>query len=279
MGRHAALVMGPAGSGKSTFCKVLQDYCDTVHRVLHVINLDPACDAFAYAASADVRDFITVDDVAEEQVLGPNGGLVYAMEQLVENPDWLDDTLGDFVDDYVLFDLPGQIELFTHIPVIPMFARMLQDKGYNLAGVYLMDSSVVLNDTAKYMAGVLSALSAMLMIEVPHISVLTKMDITLQASGVADSLDDFIECEWERIVADPRYRCNLHPKLISLTTSIGQLLRQYPLVAFQPLNITKLESVVTMLSELDRVLQYEDEDDLVARRQAAVDAANEGMDD
>ncbi len=29
---------------------------------------------------ADIRDLITLDDVAEELQLGPNGGLVYCME-------------------------------------------------------------------------------------------------------------------------------------------------------------------------------------------------------
>lgn len=37
----------------------------------------------------DIRDLITLDDVMEELCLGPNGGLVYCMEYLIENIDWL----------------------------------------------------------------------------------------------------------------------------------------------------------------------------------------------
>ncbi len=39
--RYATLVMGPAGSGKSTFCNTLVDYMQTHQRSVHVLNLDP----------------------------------------------------------------------------------------------------------------------------------------------------------------------------------------------------------------------------------------------
>jgi hypothetical protein len=58
----------------------------------------------------DVRDLISLDDVMEDEDLhlGPNGGLVYCMEYLAQNLDWLHDQLGDVEDDYFLFDCPGQ---------------------------------------------------------------------------------------------------------------------------------------------------------------------------
>ena len=42
-----------------------------------------------YDCSIDVRELVSVEDVMAEMNLGPNGGLVYAMEYLVENIDWL----------------------------------------------------------------------------------------------------------------------------------------------------------------------------------------------
>ena len=62
----------------------------------------------------------------QEKELGPNGGLVFCMEYLMDNMDWLSDNLGDYSDDYILFDCPGQIELFTHVPVMPRFCQYLQ---------------------------------------------------------------------------------------------------------------------------------------------------------
>ena len=46
----------------------------------------------------------------EELELGPNGGLVYCMEYLLDNMDWLKDELDKFDDDeYIIFDCPGQV--------------------------------------------------------------------------------------------------------------------------------------------------------------------------
>ena len=45
------------------------------------------------SAFIDIRDLISLDDVQEELKYGPNGGLVYCMEYLIENIDWLMDEL------------------------------------------------------------------------------------------------------------------------------------------------------------------------------------------
>jgi len=113
-------VVGPAGSGKSTFCHVLQQHGENTQRSYKVVNLDPAADSFKYRCDVDVRDLISLDEVQEELKLGPNGGLVYCMEYLVENLDWLVEELNDFADDaFVVFDCPGQIELYAHLDVMP----------------------------------------------------------------------------------------------------------------------------------------------------------------
>jgi predicted PilT family ATPase len=49
MGKHGILVIGPAGSGKSTFCKTVQEHCEAVGRSVHVVNLDPAAEVFGYS--------------------------------------------------------------------------------------------------------------------------------------------------------------------------------------------------------------------------------------
>ena len=81
----------------------------------------------------DIQDLITLDDVMEEMELGPNGALVYCMEYLMENQKWLEDQLGNVgQDDYVLFDCPGQIELFTHLNVFHDLIKLLKNYGKGL---------------------------------------------------------------------------------------------------------------------------------------------------
>lgn len=52
--KHAQLVIGPAGSGKSTYCSIIQDHCNNVGRTIHVVNMDPAADEFRYSVSFGV---------------------------------------------------------------------------------------------------------------------------------------------------------------------------------------------------------------------------------
>lgn len=45
----------------------------------------------------------------EEFELGPNGGLVYCMEYLLANFNWLEERLLALGSQYILFDCPGQV--------------------------------------------------------------------------------------------------------------------------------------------------------------------------
>lgn len=59
--------------------------------------------------SIDIAKLITVDDVMENLDLGPNGALVYSMEFLEKNLDWLFTEIAKFPEHYFLFDFPGQV--------------------------------------------------------------------------------------------------------------------------------------------------------------------------
>lgn len=116
---YGQIVIGPAGSGKSTYCSLIQSHSKLFNRNIHIINLDPAAEKFSYEATVDIRELINTDDVMEFTKLGPNGGLIYSMNYLIENIDWLEEKIGGFSnDDYVVFDCPGQIELYTHLDIM-----------------------------------------------------------------------------------------------------------------------------------------------------------------
>ena len=93
--RYAQLVCGPAGSGKSTYCGALAAHAQDAKRNISVVNLDPAAEYFNYQTVADIRDLIQVDDVMEDEELkfGPNGGLVFCLEFLLENISWLEEAI------------------------------------------------------------------------------------------------------------------------------------------------------------------------------------------
>lgn len=70
----------------------------------------------------------------------------------------------------------GQIELYTHIPVMKQVVDQLQKWNFRLCAVFLLDSQFLI-ETSKFFAGAMTALSAMVTLELPHVNVLSKMDL------------------------------------------------------------------------------------------------------
>ena len=86
----AQLVVGPPGSGKSTYCDGMHQFMGAIRRPCSVVNLDPANDHTSYAAALDVRDLVTLEEIMEAEELGPNGGVLYALEELEHNIEWFE---------------------------------------------------------------------------------------------------------------------------------------------------------------------------------------------
>lgn len=68
----------------------------------------------------------------EEDDLGPNGAVLYALEELEQNMEWLEKGLSALGEDYVLFDCPGQVELYTHHSSLRNIFFRLQKLGYRV---------------------------------------------------------------------------------------------------------------------------------------------------
>lgn len=93
--RTLIVPIGPPGSGKSTLCNGLQQFMAAINRPRSVANLDPANDNIPYDATFDVRELVNVEEVMEREELGPNGGVLWAMEELEANFEWLEEHLKD----------------------------------------------------------------------------------------------------------------------------------------------------------------------------------------
>ncbi|BAM41327.1 uncharacterized protein TOT_030000590 [Theileria orientalis strain Shintoku] len=295
--RYAQIVLGPAGSGKTTYCKVFQDYLFSCKRNCYIVNLDPATEESlvfeneknkgylnrdkdkASTFDTDIRDFVDIGTVVEAEDLGPNGALVRSAEMLVQNLDWLSEqleaTYGD--ESYLLFDTPGQIELFLHIPYVKSISQLLQRLNINCLAVYLLDVSFM-NDPAKLISGSLASLAAMVNLEMPHINILSKCDLISNKSNKFQKLHlyndhsngeaDDNEIEYEEFYEMVNRSSDdlvssldkhLPQRYKKLNFAFASLLEDFDLVSFMPLNINDEECLEQILVATDVALQYGEE--------------------
>ncbi|XP_055328034.1 GPN-loop GTPase 3-like [Paramacrobiotus metropolitanus] len=255
--RYAQLVMGPAGSGKTTYCATIMNHCKAIGRNVHIINLDPAAEHFAYeSVIGDIRELIGIDDVTEDEELqlGPNGGLVFCLQHLVENMEWLEEKLGYVDDDYFLFDCPGQIELYTHLPIMRAVVRQLENWDIRVCGVFLLDAHY-LNETTKFFSGALVALSAMINLEIPHVNLLSKMDLLNDQDR--NVIQRFLDMDTHLLIEEEE-----EPwikKHLKLTKAVASLFDDFDYVSFLPFDQTDEEGISEVLLTIDSSIQYGDD--------------------
>lgn len=83
----AIIVIGMAGSGKTTFMQVrilcfrgyvkrLNAHLHTKKKTGYVINLDPAVTHLPFGAHIDIRETVNYKEVMNQYNLGPNGGIL-----------------------------------------------------------------------------------------------------------------------------------------------------------------------------------------------------------
>lgn len=275
MSKFGVLVMGPAGAGKTTFCTALIEHLQNSRRSCFYVNLDPAASDFSYEPDLDIKDLISLDDVMEELSLGPNGGLIYCFEFLLQNLDFLATAIDPLSEEYlIIFDLPGQIELYTHIPLLPTLIQHLSRSGplnISLCAAYLLEATFVI-DKAKFFAGTLSAMSAMIMLELPHINILSKMDLVQDMVGkkelkrfvdpdqallddedtgprnAAHTVDLRDPAQTEAVMSGDSFK--------KLNRAVAKLIDDFSMVSFLRLDVQDEDSVGDILSYIDDAIQY-----------------------
>lgn len=271
MSKFGCLVMGPAGAGKTTFCSALITHLRNNRRSCFYVNLDPAAEEFVHEPDLDIKDLISLEDVMEEMGLGPNGGLIYCFEFLLDNLDFISDSLDPLTEEYlIIIDMPGQIELYTHIPILPALVKHLTRTGsldINLCAAYLLEATFVV-DRAKFFAGTLSAMSAMIMLEVPHINILSKMDLVKGQIGKRE-LKRFLDPDTTLLDDDPTEAEDDGTGATSdagtlmkgasfkrLNKAVAGLIDSFSMVSYLRLDVQDEDSVGAILSYIDDAIQF-----------------------
>ena len=196
---------------------------------------------------------------------------------LLDNLDFITEAIDPLTEEYlIIIDMPGQIELYTHIPVVPSLVRHMTRSGalnVNLCATYLLESTFII-DRAKYFAGTLSAMSAMIMLEIPHVNVFSKMDL-VKGSVPRKELKRFIDPDSSLLDDDP---AESHAMAASaevlgadpsgaesmmaggsfkrLNRAVAQLIDDFSMVSFLQLDVQDEDSVGAILSYIDDAIQF-----------------------
>ena len=73
------IIMGMAGSGKTTFVEALAKFLAKENKRTYNINLDPAVLNVKFPANIDIRDSVKYKAVMKEYKLGPNGAILTSL--------------------------------------------------------------------------------------------------------------------------------------------------------------------------------------------------------
>lgn len=248
------VVVGPPGAGKTTYCAGMQQFLSLAGRRVAVVNLDPANDAaLPYTPAVDVGELVSLEAVQEELGLGPNGGLVYCLEYLERNLDWLAERLAPLEEEgcYLLFDLPGQVELFTLHGALRRILDVLTRRWqYRLTAVQLVDAHLC-SDPAKYLSALLLSLSTMLHLELPQVNVLSKMDLIEQYGELAFSLDFYLQAQGLGHLAEAM-EGSFPPRFQRMTAELCEVIEDFGLLSFQPLAIEDRDAMRHLVAAIDK---------------------------
>jgi len=225
-------------------------------RKVAIVNLDPANENMTYTSDVDIADLVQVEDVMEQMKLGPNGGLMFAMEFVRTNIEWLDKKLGDLdLSSYVIFDCPGQVELYTVDNNMKEIIEHLGRQDYRLTCVNLVDSHHC-SDPTKFISVCLTSLTAMLQISLPHVNLLSKVDLVEKYGKLQFNLDYYTDVLDLEYILDTFPEDNFTKKHKQLNEALTGLISDYSLVNFVPITVKNKERLLAASQVIDKANGY-----------------------
>lgn len=199
------LVLGMAGSGKSTFTQRVIAEAEEREYELKSVNLDPAvgggksevkpgeeeveeeeeegfeewCHGIPYQPNVDIRDSVDYKQLMKTNELGPNGAIMLSLNMYSTRLNDLSQVVERWRDvnhvDYVCVDTPGQIEVFTWSASGTLFTEMFS-RIMPTVLVFVVDTPSM-QSASTFVSVLFHACGVMLRTQLPMVLVFNKTDL------------------------------------------------------------------------------------------------------
>jgi len=168
-------ILGPAGTGKTTFASSFGDFVEAQRVPVIRVNLDPAVENLPYVPDIDVREYVFARKVMEEYGLGPNGSIIASIDLLLEHIDEINERIDDEGEGYILIDTPGQMEVFVFRRSGEEIAKkLIKDK--RAAAVFIHDILLALSPSS-FISQTFLAAATYYRIKIPFLNLFNKIDL------------------------------------------------------------------------------------------------------
>jgi len=189
------VVLGMAGSGKTTFVEKLEEEIANKDKESYIINLDPAVMDTLYEPNLDIRDTVKYKEVMTSNNLGPNGAILTCLNLFSTNIDKVISILEPKKDlDFIVIDTPGQLEVFSW----SASGKLISDSFsllYPSILIYIIDMPRC-NNPNTFSSNMLYALSIMYKMKLPLLIAFNKSDL-VKDSKVIEWMNDYSSLEME----------------------------------------------------------------------------------
>ncbi len=243
---YSIVLLGTAGSGKTTLTAAFADYLISNQMDVSIINLDPAVEVLPYKPDIDVRDIVNARTLMKEQGLGPNGALVAAIDIVALHAYELREEIESLKTNYVLIDTPGQMEIFAFRESGPLTLNTIISDMKTVA-LFLIDAGFVLKPS-NYLSALLLASSTHFRLKLPQILVLNKVDMLDEK--ILEKLDEYRADPYvlaEKIVEEGL----ITPWSLEEISLIVEKLSVFDLV---PVSSTKMYGLDELYASVQRIL-------------------------
>ena len=244
--KFGQLIIGPPGSGKTTYIKSMKEFYSQCGRKTLSINLDPANDNKISSFDIDIRNLICLEEVEKKLKLGPNGSFLYCINFLNDNISWLEEQINqDKYKDYFyyLIDTPGQIEIFTISPEfknICDYMTNIKKLNIKLCCVNLIEC-INMCDMPKYIFSIFSVLNAMINLALPQVNFISKCDLIkdLKATHQFELPLEFYKNPNDETQLKYYFEgLKMNKKFKQLNEKIAEFISDYGLVGFTLLDLS-----------------------------------------